>query len=77
MNSIENSQMSYCVKIVLCVINMKLCWGVIVQQVLGQIGNIQDIDSFEHTWKIFDIGAIVILGYEHALLVHYIFSFDI
>jgi len=54
--------MPYCVKTVLCVVNMKLCQDVFVQQVFKQIGDIQDIDSFERTWKIFDIGAIVILG---------------
>ncbi len=69
--------MSYCVKIVLCVINMKLCQDVFVQQVLKQIGDIQDMDSFEHTWKIFGIGAIVILSYEHIFLVRYVISFDI
>ncbi len=42
-----------------------------------QIGEIQDIDSFEHTWKIFDIGAIVIPSYEHILLVHYIVNSNI
>jgi hypothetical protein len=42
-----------------------------------QIGDIEDIDSFERTWKIFDIGAIVITSYEHTLHVHYIISFDI
>jgi hypothetical protein len=51
--------MLYCVKTILCVINLKLCWDVLVQ-VLKKIGNIQDIDSFERAWKIFDINAIVI-----------------
>ncbi len=46
---------------------MKLCWDVLVQ-VLEKIGDIQDINSFECAWKIFDISAIVILGYEHTLL---------
>jgi hypothetical protein len=70
--------MSYCFKIILCVINMKLCWDILIQQdFLKQIGDIQDIDSFKHTWKIFDICAIMILGYEHTLLVHYILSFNI
>ncbi len=31
----------------------------------------------ECAWKIFDIGAIVIPSFEHILIVHYIFSFDI
>jgi hypothetical protein len=35
------------------------------------------MDSFEHAWKIFGIGAIVILGYEHIFLVSYIISSDI
>ncbi len=69
--------MSYCVKIVLCVVNMKLCWDVLVQQKLKQIEDIQNIDSFKHAWKIFDIGAIVIPSYKHIFHVHYIFSFDI
>jgi hypothetical protein len=70
--------MSYCVKIVLCVINMKLYRDFFVQQdFLKQIGDIQDINSFKHTWKIFDISAIAIPSYEHILLVHYIISFNI
>jgi hypothetical protein len=70
--------MSYCFKIILCVINMKLCWDILIQQdFLKQIGDIQDIDSFKHTWKIFDTCAIMILGYEHTLLVHYILNFNI
>jgi hypothetical protein len=69
--------MSYFVKIVMCVVNMKLRWDVLVQQVLKQIKDIQDINSFKHTWKIFDTGAIVILGYEHTFPIHYIFSFEI
>jgi hypothetical protein len=68
--------MSYCVKTVLYVINLKLCWDVLVQ-VLKKIGGIQDIDSFEHAWKIFDISVIVILGYEHILPIHYIFNSNI
>jgi len=56
---------------------MKLCWDVFIQQALKQIGDIQDIDSFECTWKIFDIGAIVIPSFEHILLVHYIFIYNI
>ncbi len=53
---------------------MKFLWGFLVQQVLRQIKDIQNIDSFECTWKIFDISAIVILGYEHILLVQITFS---
>ncbi len=68
--------MSYCVKIVLCVVNMKLCQDVIVQQVFMPIGNIQDRDSFECTWKIFDTNAIVIPNYEHSPF-HYILSSNI
>jgi hypothetical protein len=56
---------------------MKHYWDVLIQQVLKQIGDIQDIDSFECAWKIFNIGAIVIPSFEHILIVHYIFSFDI
>jgi hypothetical protein len=66
--------MSYYVKTVLCVINMKLCWDVFIQQVLRKMGNIQNIDSFEHALKISDISAIVILGYEHTFPIHYILS---
>jgi hypothetical protein len=66
--------MSYYVKIVLCVVNMKLCWDILIQQVFKQIGNVQNMDSFEHRLKIFDTSAIVILGYEHTLPVHYILS---
>jgi len=51
---------------------MKLCWDVFVQQVFRQIGNIQNINSFKHTWKIFDTNAIMILGYEHTFPIHYI-----
>ncbi len=69
--------MSYCVKIILCVVNMKLCRDVFVQQILRQIGDIQDINSFKCPWKIFDIGAIVIPNFEHTLHVHYIFSSNI
>jgi hypothetical protein len=69
--------MSYFVKIILCVVNMKLCWDVFVQQIFKQIGNIQNINSFKHTWKIFDTNAIMILGYEHTLPVHYIHSSNI
>jgi hypothetical protein len=68
--------MSYCVKIVMCVINMKLYWDVLVQQVFMQIRDIQDIDSFKLTWKIFNIGAIVITDYGHTFPSNYIFSFD-
>jgi hypothetical protein len=46
-------------------------------KVRRQIGDIQDIDSFEHAWNIFDIGAIVIPGFEHIFLIHYILKFDI
>jgi hypothetical protein len=55
--------MSYCVKIILCVINIKLYWDVFIQQVFKQIKDIQNINSFERTWKIFNIGAIVISSY--------------
>jgi hypothetical protein len=58
----------------MCVINMKFYQGVFVQQVFRQIGDIQDIDSFEHTWKIFDTSAIVILSHEHTFPIHYIIS---
>ncbi len=43
---------------------MKLCQDVLVQQVFKQIENIQDIDSFKCTWKIFDITAIMIPNYD-------------
>jgi hypothetical protein len=56
---------------------MKFYRNVLIQQVLMQIGDIQDIDSFKCTWKIFDIGAIMILSYEHILPIHYILNFDI
>ncbi len=69
--------MSYCVKIVLCVVNMKLCQAVLVRQVLKQIQDIQDIDSFKCAWKILNTNVIVILGYEHTFPIHYIFSSDI
>ncbi len=55
--------MSYCVKKVFFVINMKLYRDVLVQQVIRKIKDIQDIDSFECTKKIFEIGAIVIPSY--------------
>jgi hypothetical protein len=55
---------------------MKLCQDVIVQQVFMPIGNIQDRDSFECTWKIFDTNAIVIPNYEHSPF-HYILSSNI
>jgi hypothetical protein len=61
----------------MCVINMKLCWDVLIQQVLEQIKDIQDIDSFKRTWKIFDIGAIVIPSYEHTFPIHYILNSNI
>jgi len=51
--------------------------GVFIQQVIRQIGDIQNVDSFECTWKKFDICAIVIPYYEHTLSIHYILSFDI
>jgi len=69
--------MSYSVKIIIYVVNMKICWGVLVQLILRQIKDIQDIDSFKCTWKIFYTSAIVILGYEHIFLIHYIFNFNI
>jgi hypothetical protein len=59
---------------VLCVVNMKLCQYVLIQQVFKQIGDIQNIDSFEHKWKIFDTHAIVTLGYEHILLVDSLYN---
>jgi hypothetical protein len=55
--------MSYCVKKVFFVINMKVYRDVLVQQVIGKIRDIQNIDSFECTRKIFEIGAIVIPSY--------------
>ncbi len=58
--------MSYCVKTVLCVIDMKLYQDFLIQQVCRQIGDIQDIHFFECTWKIFDTSAIVIPSYEHT-----------
>ncbi len=56
---------------------MKLYWDVLVQQVFMQIGDIQDIDSFKCTWKIFNIDAIVITSYGHTLPINCILSFDI
>jgi hypothetical protein len=56
---------------------MKLYQDAFVQHNLGQIGVIQNINSFQRTWKIFDIGAIVVPSYEHIFLIHYIISFDI
>ncbi len=56
---------------------MKLCLDVLIQQVLKQIRdiqNIQKIESFKCTWKIFNIRAIVITSYEHVLPIHYILS---
>ncbi len=61
----------------MCVVNMKLCRDVLVQQVFKKIRNIQDINSFKCTRKIFDIGAIVIPSHEHIILVHYIINSDI
>ncbi len=55
---------------------MKLYQDVFIQQVLKQIGDIQDIDFFECTWKIFDTSAIVIPSYEHTHPLHYIIGFD-
>ncbi len=61
----------------MCHLNMKFCWDVLVQQLLKQIGDIQDINFFKHAWKIFNIGAIVIPSFEHIFPVHYIFSSNI
>jgi hypothetical protein len=66
--------MSYYVKIIMSLINMELCQNVLVQQVINQIGNIQNKDSFECTLQIFDI---VILGYKHIFPVHYILKSNI
>ncbi len=56
---------------------MKFYRDVLVQQVFMQIGDIQDINSFKRTWKIFNIGAIVISSYGHILPINYILCFDI
>jgi hypothetical protein len=50
--------MSYCIKTIKFVVNMELCRDVLLQQVIRQIGDIQNIDSFECTWKKFDTCAI-------------------
>jgi hypothetical protein len=69
--------MSYCIKTIKFIVNMELYWDVFVQQIIKQIGDIQNIDSFEYTWKKFDTCVIVILSYEHKLSFHYILNFDL
>jgi len=55
----------------MCVINMKFLGDVLIQQNFKYICDIQYIYAFKHAWEIFDIDTIVILGYEHLLLIQY------
>jgi hypothetical protein len=56
---------------------MKFPRDVLVQQIFKCIHDIQNIYAFKHTWEIFDIDTIVILGYEHLFLIHDAFIHDI
>jgi hypothetical protein len=56
---------------------MKFLGNILIPKKFKYICDIQNIYVFKHAWEIFDIDTIVILGYEHLLLIHDTFIHDI